>query len=416
MKVLIFLAWKPVITETFILSEFDLLKKASIDFFVYYIHHYLGIKKHPKIREYDNKITYIPKLPRPIFRKIIYILFYQSKLFFLHPIKYIKILAFVLLNYKRYLLRSFFRLSKFIPEIEKYNPDLIYCHYTYENAIFAFLTKLYFDKNQYGMITHQLNIYEPTCSNLNNIIAPEFIIVKAEYAKEIWMKRYAKLPIERIKVLPWGIDCKYFTRLDDNSDSNRKKIFTILSISRLVEQKGIIYLLKACYILAKNNLDFRCLIYGDGKEKYKLLRYIKQFNLGKYIKLYPFISHSVKIKKLLSSADIFVLPCLIAQDGEGDIIPNVLLEAMAMELPVVTTKAGGMNEVIKDGVNGFIVKEKDEVDIADKIVKIMKMSENTKSEIGKNARETVIKYWDKETLGKSFINFLNKVHQDNEEI
>lgn len=403
MKVLIFLPWKPVITENFLINEFDILRKAKVEFRAYYIYHNREVPTHPRVSKY-KEITFIHRLPRPILPKLVYIAYYQIKLFLFNPYKFTSVLLWIFLHSKRYLLRNYFRIAKYMPSIVEYKPDLIYCHYTYENTVFAYFCKIFLDKQVYFTFTHQLNIYEPIYSCIDSTFSPNYFLVKAKYAKEIYKKRYPYLSGNKILILPWGIDCEYFKRQNENRNVN--KIFTVLSVSRLVEQKGTIYLLRACYRLVRKNIAFRCLIYGEGKEKAKLLQFIKQNHLENQIKIIPFLTDKAKIRTLLASADLFVLPCVIAIDGEGDIVPNVLLEAMAMELPVITTKMAGMSDVIKDGINGFLVKDKDEKDLAEKILKVSKLSIEQRKEIGRRERSTVLQYYNRERLGKKFIQYL----------
>lgn len=411
MRVVIFLGWYPVITETFIRSELDILKNSGIDFMIYYIDIFRSGQNRMLLLEYDANIFAIPPLPKPIINKVVYILYYQVKLFLYHPIKYTNILFWILMHYHRGILRSFTRLARYIPDIAKFHPDIFYCHYTYSEAIFAGLAKLYFLKN-YGIITHEMNIYEPMRSYLASSISPSFILVKAEYVKKSYIKRYRGLTSQKIEVIPWGIDCKYF-RIQGNHIHNRQS-FTMISIAQIVEKKGLMYLLQACKILMQNNTHFRCLVIGNGPEKSMLQKYIDDNNLSKFVTLYPAISRMSKKKKFLSSADLFVLPSVVNKYGESDIIPNVLLEAMAMELPVITTKVGGMVGVIKHGESGFFVQEKDPADLADTIQNVINMPIEKRRQIGSIARKIVVERFDKEKQGNKFIIFLKSQLQNNE--
>ena len=67
----------------------------------------------------------------------------------------------------------------------------------------------------------------------------------------------------------------------------------------------------------------------------------------------------------------FVLPCIVASDGDRDGIPNAILEAMASELPVVSTPISGLPEVVRDGDTGLLVREADSVAIADAVERLL---------------------------------------------
>ena len=93
---------------------------------------------------------------------------------------------------------------------------------------------------------------------------------------------------------------------------------------------------------------------------------------------------------LLSRSTIFALPCVVAQNGDRDILPNVLKEAMAMELPVITSNISGIEELITDGENGILVPERDIDALAEAIQRLLRDA-SLRAKLGNAARQTVIK-------------------------
>jgi len=128
----------------------------------------------------------------------------------------------------------------------------------------------------------------------------------------------------------------------------------ITSVGQLKEKKGFSYLLEACRILKDKGYDFHCQIIGEGPLRAMLEQKIQDFCLEKHVTLRGAIPHESVIEALKSST-MFVLPCVTASDGDRDGIPNVILEAMAMQLPVVSTDHSGIPEVVSDGENGLLV-------------------------------------------------------------
>lgn len=134
----------------------------------------------------------------------------------------------------------------------------------------------------------------------------------------------------------------------------------ILSVGRMVEKKGFVYLVDACRLLKDKELDFTCLIVGSGDEQQAglITSLIKRFKLERYVRIMPAVTQE-ELRAIYRKATVFALPCQITESGDRDGIPNVLVEAMAMELPVVSTGISGIPELIEDRINGLLVPQKD---------------------------------------------------------
>ncbi|NNV56593.1 glycosyltransferase family 4 protein [Limnovirga soli] len=132
---------------------------------------------------------------------------------------------------------------------------------------------------------------------------------------------------------------------------------TILSVGRFNFQKGYLTGLLAMQCLAKAGLAFQWVLVGDGPMKEELLFHINQLSLNDYVQFAGSKTREQLLKQL-HDTDIFFLPSVY----EG--IANAALEAMSMEVPVVSTKSGGMAEVITHGVNGMLAEVYDHLALA----------------------------------------------------
>ena len=163
--------------------------------------------------------------------------------------------------------------------------------------------------------------------------------------------------------------------------ANESKSLKILSIGRSHWVKGYTYALEACSLLKKDNFDFHYSIIGADTDE-ELLFQRAQLELENQVvfeKSIPF----EKIINKIHEADILLLSSV----EEG--IANVVLEAMALGTLVISTNCGGMDEVISDGHNGFLVPIRNPKAMADKIKSIVSLSENEKHSIKINARKTI---------------------------
>ena len=134
---------------------------------------------------------------------------------------------------------------------------------------------------------------------------------------------------------------------------------TILAVGRLVEKKGFDQLIEACAQLRDQGLDFDCLIVGEGgSASDTIIRLIAARGLGDRVRLHGAVTQDA-LRQLYARAQVFALPCQVMEDGDRDGFPNVLAEAMAMGVPIVSTRISGIPEMVDDGVHGLLVEPRD---------------------------------------------------------
>ena len=144
----------------------------------------------------------------------------------------------------------------------------------------------------------------------------------------------------------------------------------IVGVGRLVEKKGFSYLLEACRLLLDRGIDFRCRIVGTGDHKQRLLNQIDKLELGETVSLVGARSHE-GVMEQLGRCRLAVLPCVVGEDGNRDALPTVLLEAMALGKPVVSTDLQGVDEIVEDGKTGFSVPQRDSASLAEAMEKLL---------------------------------------------
>ena len=160
------------------------------------------------------------------------------------------------------------------------------------------------------------------------------------------------------------------------------KPIKILSTGRLHFQKGYVYSLKAISYLVKKGYEIEYHICGDGPEKGLIKFMIDELKLINNVILHGRVSNQ-KVKELIADSNIFLLGSVY----EG--IANAAIEAMMSGLPVVSTKAGGMSELIKNKQNGILTELFSAEQLSDGIEFLINNNENAKT-IAKNARHTVV--------------------------
>jgi glycosyltransferase involved in cell wall biosynthesis len=167
----------------------------------------------------------------------------------------------------------------------------------------------------------------------------------------------------------------------------------LLTVGRHVEKKGFLTLIEACHLLASRGLDFRCEIVGEEAESTPAMRaLIARHGLADRIHLLPPVPQA-RLGAYYERASLFVLPCTVLANGDRDGIPNVLAEAMATGLPVVTTPISGIPEIVEDDFNGLFVPSEDAIALANGMARLLQDGA-LRAKLGHNARQTILEKFD----------------------
>ena len=167
----------------------------------------------------------------------------------------------------------------------------------------------------------------------------------------------------------------------------------ILSVGRVVEKKGLDFLVTACAHLKSAGLRFRCLLVGpEGSHSTHIRHLIDTLQLGDVVSMQGAVTQD-ELRAIYRRATIFVLPCLQLANGDRDGIPNVLAEAMAMGVPVISTAISGIPELIQDGVNGLLVPVRD-ADAVAAAVRTLLDSPELRRKLSEAGRRTVCERFD----------------------
>ncbi|MCS7131544.1 MAG: glycosyltransferase family 4 protein, partial [Hadesarchaea archaeon] len=182
------------------------------------------------------------------------------------------------------------------------------------------------------------------------------------------------VPENKIKVILNGLDPQEFDpndgpRIRANLGIGSRPL--VVTAIRLVKRKGPRYLIMAFSKVLQNVPDAMLVIAGDGPEATNLRKLVKKLNIENSVLMLGRLHHK-QVLKLMTAADVFVLPSLMESFG------LVLLEAMMAGTPIVCTRVGGVPEVVENGVNGLMVPPADDNALADAILMILNNRELAK--------------------------------------
>ena len=161
----------------------------------------------------------------------------------------------------------------------------------------------------------------------------------------------------------------------------------ILSIGRLIERKGFEFLIKAMKEIIKSHDRVRLVIIGTGPLEKKLKSLVNRLELQQCVHFFGEVKGEF-IPYFYNKSKLFVLPSIIDKQGDTEGLGIVILEAMASETPVIGTNVGGIKDLIEDGHDGILIKQKDPINLANAIKKILTDDEFTEK-IRKNSFQKV---------------------------
>jgi glycosyltransferase involved in cell wall biosynthesis len=198
------------------------------------------------------------------------------------------------------------------------------------------------------------------------IAEAQFVATVSDHNRHHLIELAGRRAAHRIHRVYNGVD---LARFRPNPDIPRDQGL-LLSIGRLIEKKGFVDLLEACRILRDRGIPFRCLIVGDGPLRNVLQQKINDWGLASVIQLLGWLPQE-QVIGLMRRAAVHVLACVVAESGDRDGLPTVLLEALAIGLPCVSTTLAGIPEIIDDNVSGLLVPPRSPRELADAIARLL---------------------------------------------
>jgi glycosyltransferase involved in cell wall biosynthesis len=249
----------------------------------------------------------------------------------------------------------------------------------------------------FGFTGHAADLFRDRSALRDKIKRAEYIICISHFHRDFFLI-YGARP-DQLKIAYCGIDVEQFnrdhTRGTEHARLNRLSKFTILSSGRLVEKKGFDYLIEACKLL-DGKLDFKCILAGSGELEAELNQKINALGLiGKVIVTgKPLLQE--EITEFMHKGDCYCLPCVWASDNDVDGLPQMLMEAMACGIPVISTRLVGIPDLVIDKQTGLLVEPNDAQAIA-KAIENLYQNSQTREVLSARAREFIVENFNLKT-------------------
>ena len=343
----------PRISETFISNEIHLLEKLGFAIHLFSMRQPRESFSHDSVQKIRATVDYLPEtLIKPLPR----LLYHNLRLAAKKPRIYGAALKTAYHRFLRtrksatlkHLLQAGYLVQRLLPDRRVTHLHAHFAHSPTSVAMFTSrLTGLPF-----SFTAHAKDIYTSDPRQIREKIGlARFVVTCTEYNRKHLheLSDGNATPIHRNY---HGIDVELFS-----SNNEKPQIpvqpYQILTIARLTAKKGLPTIYRALRILCDQGISLYHTHIGGGEDREKIVSLIKELSLGPATRLLGTQPHQVVLEHY-KKADLFVLGCEIAPDGDRDGIPNVLVESMAMGLPVVATDISGIPELVEHEKTGLL--------------------------------------------------------------
>ncbi len=372
----------PKLSETFILEEILGLERMGLSLRLYSLAPATDAVVHPAVARVRAPWVQVPAPGRAALGGFVA---RHARLLFDAPLRYLAALAAALARGRRGL-HDFVRAGWLAGQLREDGVEHLHSHFISTPADVAELCAR-LAALPYSISAHAKDIYLSAPADLRRKLqSARFTVSCTDFNCQTLLGIAPQAPVYRMY---HGVDHTLFHPKQRGAPQD---VPLILSVGRLREKKGLDTLIDACALLHERGQAFACEIVGYGEEQARLQAHIDRRGLAGQVRLLGKLAREQVIARYARAA-VYVQPSRIAADGDRDGIPNVLLEAMAMGLPVVASRVSGIPELVGDLHNGLLV-EPDAPELLAAAIARLLAEPALCTGLGCRARETVTESFD----------------------
>ena len=377
-------AW-PRLSETFVLNEIISLEQRGLRIRIFSVREPDAGPSNSKVSQVRANVTYLAfghhwKQVVPA----------NLRLFCRRPGRYLRVLlqAIAMMVIRRHRLAPpwhFFEAGYLADTLSRGPADHLHAHFASTPALIALYTHRLCGI-PYSFTAHAKDIYvsDPYTFRVK-LEEAGAVVTCTRYNHRFLCKQFGQLCDGKVRSIYHGLDVSQFNFRPPAKVESGAPV--ILSVARLIEKKGLANLIAAADVLRRRGRIFHLEIIGSGPQREALQAQANRLGLADSVRLRGSQAHDV-VCLAYQRASIFVLPSVVASNGDRDGIPNVLLEAMASGVPVVSTPVSGIPELIESGLDGLLVPPNDPAALAEAIDKLL-ASQELRESLARAARAKI---------------------------
>jgi len=293
---------------------------------------------------------------------------------------------------------SIFAIAALLKIIRNENINIVCTHSGKDSMLGAIAGRL---SNMKPVIVRTRHLALPITSKITYSLLPHKVVTVSEYVRRYLIEEKG-IAADKVVSIPTGIDIERFNP-DVVSAVPREELGIaadaqiVGTVAILRRKKGHHILLDAIPMVLRKFPKTVFLFAGDGPQRKNIEERISELGIGNNVKL---IGLRNDIPEILKTIDLFVLPTL--QEALG----TSFIESMAMGKPVVGTKAGGVPEVVKDGISGILVEPENPAALAGAIISLLRNRERMR-QMGDAGRKIVEENYSIDVMVKRLYDFYN---------
>ena len=349
-KVAYVLKMFPRFSETFILSEILELERQGMEVRIYSLKLPNDGRFHGVVARVKAPVTYVPSVVAANFRDF---LTPHWRVFNWNRRRYLKTLWRTIRRRRWGAVKRFMQAAYLAPQLRDAGITHVHAHFASSATSVAHHLHHLIGLS-YSFTAHAKDIYIDGVAEdvlRRKLDSARFIVTVSDYNRAHLASIAPHADIVRIYN---ELDLQQFSLDGTHPDA----LPMVLAVGRLVEKKGFDILVRACAILNSQQVRFRCTIVGTGALEHPLRAMVDELELGDLIDL-PGPMPREALITLYPRASVLVAPCVIGSDGNRDGLPTVLIEAMALGVPVISTDVTGIPELVQHGVTGRLAGQND---------------------------------------------------------
>lgn len=342
----------PRLSQSFVLNEVVALEQRNISVRLFSVKNPGDEPVHSKVSSVRAPVSYLS-----LQRHWKQVIASHARVLIRRPRRYGRTLIDALRFRRTGVMRCFAK-AGYLADLLRVNPVChLHAHFATAPAVVAMFTSE-LTGIPYTFTAHARDIYVDSQPNLlrMEMERAKAVVTVCEYNRDYLRERISPLSKAKVHCIYNGLDPAEFPFHGSRYDAPAPPV--ILTVCRLVEKKGLDDLIVAAAILRNQQHEFRVEIIGDGPLRGHVNHEIAKFGLERFVQLIP--SQPIEgVRVAYKRATVFVLPCVVASDGDRDGVPTVLLEAMLSGVPVISTPVAGIPEIICSPELGVLVQPND---------------------------------------------------------
>lgn len=378
----------PRVSETFITREIHLLEQMGFSFWIFAMRNPQGHPLHGHIGKIRASVTYLPEFVLPALGRILRV---HARLLKKRPMVYMKALGSALWwsvrsprsSVLKRFMQAGYLVGQYLTDSQVVHFHAHFCHHPTTVAYYASLLS----GIPYSFMAHAKDIYTSDRELLRAKLSRARFSITCTRANAQYLEA---LTGHKTPVIYHGADLELFRYRGDDPSLEEPPV--ILTVGRIVPKKGHQTLLRALIILRDRGLQYRWAVMGEGPLMAALKLRIGEVALESRVEFLGSLTQE-SLVEWYQRASVCALACQVMSDGDRDGIPNVLVESMAVGVPVVCTTISGIPELVEDGLQGFLVPPGDPEKMANALERILQNPQLI-IEMGRAGRHTVEKSFD----------------------